>query len=100
VYQPHYRGCKNPRRFVDRFTAHVKSLKYGDPNDPNTVIGPIINQKQMTSTCAYCQCPRRWRSAATRGEPQGLVLPPHIFADVQNSMAIAQEETFVQLRDH
>src|SRR5260370_61709 len=81
--------------FVDRFTAHVKSLKYGDPNDPNTVIGPIINQKQMTSHLAHIAGAR---AAGARqllgGEPQGLVLPPHIFPDVQNSMAIAQEETF------
>ena len=81
--------------FVDRFTAHVKGLKYGDPNDPNTVIGPIINQKQMTSHLAHIASAR---AAGARqllgGEPQGLVLPPHIFADVQNSMAIAQDETF------
>jgi aldehyde dehydrogenase (NAD+) len=81
--------------FVDRFTAHVKGLKYGDPNDPDTVIGPIINQKQMTSHRAHIAGAR---AAGARqllgGEPQGLVLPPHIFADVQNSMAIAQDETF------
>jgi aldehyde dehydrogenase (NAD+) len=33
--------------FVDRLIAHVKSLKYGDPNDPEVAIGPIINQKQL-----------------------------------------------------
>ena len=81
--------------FVDRFTAHVKGLKYGDPNDPDTVIGPIINQKQMTSHLAHLAGAR---AAGARellgGEPHGLVLPPHIFADVENSMAIAQDETF------
>jgi aldehyde dehydrogenase (NAD+) len=81
--------------FVDRFTAHVKSLKYGDPNDSDTVIGPIINQKQLTSHLAHIAGAR---SAGARqllgGEPQGLLLPPHIFVDVKNSMAIAQDETF------
>ena len=28
------------------------------------------------------------------GEPQGLVLPPHVFLDVTNDMAIAREEQF------
>ncbi|HET7369458.1 MAG TPA: aldehyde dehydrogenase family protein, partial [Gammaproteobacteria bacterium] len=28
------------------------------------------------------------------GEPQGLVLPPHVFADVRNDMPVAQEELF------
>ena len=81
--------------FVDRFTAHVKGLKYGDPNDPDTVIGPIINQKQMTSHLAHIAGAR---AAGARqllgGEPHGLVLPPQIFADVENGMAIAQDETF------
>jgi aldehyde dehydrogenase (NAD+) len=28
------------------------------------------------------------------GEPQGLVLPPHVFADVRNEMHVAREELF------
>src|SRR5207244_3510166 len=33
--------------FVERFVARVKGLKVGDPNDPATVIGPIIDKKQL-----------------------------------------------------
>jgi aldehyde dehydrogenase (NAD+) len=81
--------------FVDRFTAHVRGLKYGDPNDLDTVIGPIINQKQMASHLGHIDGAR---AAGARqllgGKPDGLVLPPHVFADVENSMAIAQDETF------
>ena len=28
------------------------------------------------------------------GDPQGLVLPPHVFVDVKNDMQIAQDEMF------
>jgi aldehyde dehydrogenase (NAD+) len=81
--------------FVDRFTAHVRGLKYGDPNDPDTVIGPIINQKQLNSHLAHISGARAdGARQLLGGEPDGLVLPPHIFADVQNGMAIAQDETF------
>jgi aldehyde dehydrogenase (NAD+) len=83
------------QEFVERFTAHVRTLKYGDPSDPDTVIGPIINAKQLERMLDLM---KRARQAGARqvlgGDPQGLVLPPHVFADVTNDMAIAKEETF------
>jgi aldehyde dehydrogenase (NAD+) len=33
--------------FVERFVAHVQKLKWGDPRDPETVIGPITNSSQL-----------------------------------------------------
>ena len=81
--------------FVDRFTAHVKGLKYGDPNDAATAIGPIINQKQLAAHMAHIEGAR---AAGARqvagGDPQGQVLPPHVFVDVTNDMRIAQDEMF------
>jgi aldehyde dehydrogenase (NAD+) len=49
--------------FIDRFTAHVKSLKYGDPNDPDVSIGPIINKKKLATHMAHIQGAPRPRSA-------------------------------------
>ena len=81
--------------FVDRFVREVKCLKYGDPNDPEVMIGPIINQKQIKSHLDHIQGAK---SAGARevvgGELQGQVLPPHVFVDVRNDMQIAQEELF------
>jgi aldehyde dehydrogenase (NAD+) len=81
--------------FVDQFTTHVKTLKYGDPKDPDVSIGPIINQKQLKAHMAHIVGAR---AAGARqvvgGDPQGQVLPPHIFADVSNDMKVAQEEMF------
>jgi aldehyde dehydrogenase (NAD+) len=81
--------------FVDRFTTQVKCLKYGNPNDPDTAIGPIINQKQLDSHLAHIQGAR---AAGARevagGAPEGQVLPPHVFVDVKNEMPIAQDELF------
>lgn len=34
---------------VDRFLEIVKQLAIGDPADPHTAIGPIINEKQLES---------------------------------------------------
>src|SRR5690606_38703732 len=35
--------------FVDRFAAEVRDLVVGDPDDPATMIGPVINQTQLDS---------------------------------------------------
>jgi aldehyde dehydrogenase (NAD+) len=81
--------------FVDRFASHVKGLKHGNPNDPDTAIGPVINEKQLSAHLAHIE---HARSAGARqivgGEPEGLVLPPHVFVDVRNDMEIAQDEMF------
>jgi aldehyde dehydrogenase (NAD+) len=81
--------------FVDRFIAHVRGLQYGDPNDPAVSIGPIINRKQMKAHLAHIEGAR---SAGARmvagGNPEGQVLPPHVFVGVHNDMLIAQDEMF------
>ncbi|MGC2477647.1 MAG: aldehyde dehydrogenase family protein [Candidatus Sulfotelmatobacter sp.] len=81
--------------FVDRFSAHVKTLKVGNPRDSDTVIGPVINSNQLSHMLKHI---RETRAAGAKqvlgGEPNGLVLPPHVFADVTNDMAIAKNETF------
>jgi aldehyde dehydrogenase (NAD+) len=81
--------------FVDRFTAHVRTLKYGDPKDPDTVIGPVINSEQLEKMLDLM---KRSIAAGARqilgGEPKGLLLPPQVFRDVTNDMPIAKYETF------
>jgi len=81
--------------FVDRFTTHVKGLKYGNPNDPDTAIGPIINQKQLAAHMAHIKSAlAAGARQAVGGDPKGQVLPPHVFVDVKNDMQIAQDELF------
>ncbi|HZP64637.1 MAG TPA: aldehyde dehydrogenase family protein [Terriglobales bacterium] len=81
--------------FVDRFTAHVKTLQVGNPQNPETVIGPIINSNQLANMLKHV---KDTRNAGARqllgGDPNGLVLPPHVFADVTNAMPVAKNETF------
>lgn len=81
--------------FVDGFTRHVKRLKYGNPNDASVSIGPIINQKQLKTHISHIEGAR---AAGARqvlgGDPEGQVLPPHVFVDVRNDMQVAQDEMF------
>ena len=81
--------------FVDRFTAHVKDLKYGDPSDPAVSIGPVVNQKQLAQHLKHIERVRAdGARQMTGGAPEGQVLPPHVFADARNDMEMAQEEMF------
>ncbi|MCS6302925.1 MAG: aldehyde dehydrogenase family protein [Nitrospira sp.] len=82
-------------QFVERFSARVRTLKVGDPNSADTAIGPIINKSQFEGLMKHIE---NARSAGARqtagGNPKGLLLPPHVFADVTPQMQIAQDEMF------
>lgn len=81
--------------FADRFAKAVRTLKFGDPSDADTMVGPIINEKQFDHVQKLIGSARQ---AGARelvgGKPKGLVMPPHVFADVSNDMDIAREEIF------
>lgn len=81
--------------FVERFADRVRQLKIGDPNAPDTMIGPIINESQLNGL------QQRIHDAVSSGarqmvggDAQGLVLPPHVFSQVTNQMPLAQTESF------
>lgn len=81
--------------FVDRFVDRVRNLKMGDPSDPETDIGPIIDQAQLDAHLQHIQTARQEGARQLLGgDPDGLMLPPHVFVDVNNQMAVAREELF------
>ncbi|GGM22741.1 aldehyde dehydrogenase [Streptomyces fumigatiscleroticus] len=79
----------------------VESLKVGDPNDPDTFIGPMIRPDQQERVRNYIQLGIEEGARLVTGGPQipeglekGNYVTPTLFADVDNSMRIAQEEIF------
>jgi len=82
-------------RFVEQFTARVRGLKVGDPGNADTAIGPIINESQFQGLITHIATARSEGARQTAGgDPQGRLLPPHVFADVTPHMRIAQDEMF------
>jgi aldehyde dehydrogenase (NAD+) len=82
-------------QFVERFTARVRTLKVGDPNNAETAVGPIINKSQFQGLITHIENARASGARQTTGgDPHGLLLPPHVFADVTPQMQIAQDEMF------
>lgn len=82
-------------KFVEKFIAKVASLKVGDPKDPTTVIGPVINNRQADALKHLVETGiESGATVALKGKMQGRLIEPTIFTDVTPSMTIAQEELF------
>jgi aldehyde dehydrogenase (NAD+) len=79
--------------FVERFVARARALPCGDPADANTVIGPIINARQLGDIRAKIdKLKASGARLAYEGGIAGNVVRPHVFSDVRNEDA--QEEMF------
>ncbi|MGW1563681.1 aldehyde dehydrogenase [Streptomyces sp. NPDC002144] len=79
----------------------VESLRVGDPDDPDTFIGPMIRPDQQERVRAYIRLGIEEGARLVTGGPhvpdgleKGNYVTPTVFADVDNSMRIAQEEIF------
>ncbi|AZQ74925.1 aldehyde dehydrogenase [Streptomyces luteoverticillatus] len=79
----------------------VESLRVGDPNDPDTFIGPMIRPDQQERVRDYIRLGIEEGARLVTGGPQipaglekGNYVTPTVFADVDNSMRIAREEIF------
>ncbi len=84
--------------FVDQFVKRTRELKAGNPNEPDAVIGPIINRRQLEHLQErIAQARQEGAKELLGGEAQGLVLPPHVFSEVRNDMSVAREELFGQI---
>jgi acyl-CoA reductase-like NAD-dependent aldehyde dehydrogenase len=82
-------------KFLDKFVAQVSKLKAGDPQDPKTDLGPLMNQRQAETYSRQVQRGvDEGARIALRGEMKGNVATPTIFADVKPEMWVAQNEMF------
>ncbi len=85
---------------VDALVDRVSAMRVGDPNDPDTEVGPLVAQRQRDRVEGYIRAGREdgARLVLGGGRPEGLdrgwFVEPTIFADVDNSHRIAQEEIF------
>ena len=81
--------------FVTKFVAKASQLKVGDPMLPGTVIGPLINKKQVDTIKTLIKLGiDEGATLALEGKIEGNVVEPTILTDVKNEMTIAQSEIF------
>jgi glyceraldehyde-3-phosphate dehydrogenase (NADP+) len=81
--------------FAEAFSAKVRELKVGDPMDPSTDMGPMVDARAVART-------REWVNEALEGgarsllggEPDGLFYPPTVLVDVPKEARVCGEEVF------
>ena len=92
-----------PRSRYDEAVAMAEAIlphiPWGDPTDPNNVMGPVVNARQRDSILAYYESARRDGRIVVGGQPQtrfekGFFVEPTLIADVDPKATVAQEEIF------
>ncbi len=89
-------------KFVAALVERTKKLKVGDGMQPGIDIGPAIDEAQMQTVLDYIEIGRKEAGAPKIGGnrltggayAKGFFVEPTIFADVTETMRIAQEEIF------
>ncbi|MEM9040040.1 MAG: 5-carboxymethyl-2-hydroxymuconate semialdehyde dehydrogenase [Actinomycetota bacterium] len=89
--------------FVARLRDRVAALPVGHPLDPDTVIGPLIHPRHCAKVRSYEAAAREAGAEVTVGGvvsdriaagDESCFVPPMLFTNATNDMAIAQEEIF------
>src|SRR5580658_5607097 len=85
---------------VELVKAGFEGVTYGDPTDPSNLQGPQVSKRQQERVLGYIEKGREQGARVVTGGrvppqfPRGFYVEPTVFADVENSMTIAQEEIF------
>jgi aldehyde dehydrogenase (NAD+) len=105
-------GCAIPTRLLvpkSRYQEAVEALqmsyggiadRWGDFDDPNSVMGPVISKRQMERVMSYIELGQQEGARLLAGgrtcpeKGSGFFIEPTCFVDVTNDMRIAQEEIF------
>lgn len=81
--------------FIKRFASKVKGLKVGNPREPDTVIGPVINQNQLDKLKTQVEdAVAKGAKLLCGGKYEGLYCYPTVLTDIKSNMKVYSEEVF------
>jgi acyl-CoA reductase-like NAD-dependent aldehyde dehydrogenase len=87
--------------FVDLFTSWAgKLFAAGDPLDPTTTLGPVVDKTQQARVLDYIQTGKQegadivFGGGVPAGFEAGCYIEPTLFTNVSQDMRIAREEIF------
>jgi aldehyde dehydrogenase (NAD+) len=85
---------------VELLTETLRSWPYGDPTDPNVLMGPLISERQRQRVLGYIATGVGEGATLALGGgvpehlPRGYYVEPTILTDVAPDATVAQEEIF------
>jgi len=80
---------------AEKIVARVKTLRCGDPMDPETDIGTVINERSARLFQARVEAAVERGAEVLHGEPrQGALFPPTVVDRVPFDAELVHEETF------
>jgi acyl-CoA reductase-like NAD-dependent aldehyde dehydrogenase len=85
---------------VDAVCTTMQGIKYGDPTEPDTMMGPLINQRQREKVAGYVDRAVAEGAKAVIGGgipshlPKGYFYEPTVLVGADENSAVAQDELF------
>jgi aldehyde dehydrogenase (NAD+) len=81
--------------FTEKFVTKVKSLKVGDPRDPGTVIGPVINSSQADALSGVVeQAIAEGATALVHGTTTDNLVAPSVLTGLPADSELLRQEVF------
>lgn len=85
-------------RTKEAIKDYYKDIKVGDPNEDDTMVGPVVSADQLETVLGYIEKGKEEGAEVLVGGNQidrtGYYVEPTVFVNVTNDMTIAQEEIF------
>jgi acyl-CoA reductase-like NAD-dependent aldehyde dehydrogenase len=81
--------------FAELLAARASALSVGDPRDPETQIGPLINEAALARVGELVEDARgRGARVLSGGEVAGACYPPTVLLGINSDMRVYNEESF------
>lgn len=96
-------------QFVERLAETTRALKLGDPTDPSTDVGPVIDEESAAKIRKYIEIGKSEgqlligedssddqarKANAASGIAQSRFIAPHLFINIKPEHRLAREEIF------
>jgi len=83
------------KEFTEKFVKKVSSYKVGNPKEPDTIIGPLINRQQLNKVVKSVEAAvRDGAKVLCGGKAEGPCYYPTVLTNVKPDTPFACEETF------